>query len=598
MIFAEGEGDSASRASASYRDAAGAAVRRLMQLTPREHERLLVFTAAELARRRLAEGIPLSHPDAVALACRHGARAGTARRELRGRPRVGARALPPRASSCRASPSCSRRRTRSRPSFGDGSRLVPLERLVARLRPGEADPRRRAGPGRAGDRGARRSGSGTRAGFPPTSARTSRSSARARRSSSRARVSRARGRRSRRERRSASIPAPRSSSRSSGRDGPDARRLRVDLRPDGRRPCAAGRHRSRARGRGRRHRARQRAGHRLREDGARRAARDDREHRAGRCARRRDHERRPARPGARHPQDLDRHQGRPHHGGRARRQPRHDGRRRRAALVVDRGRPGRRPHRDGRGDRLARPSARPAGRRRPRSPAARRRSSRWATAALSTSAINPRGQLRPPARRLALPSPLNLLPLARAQLVERGVPRAAARAGAPAASRCTRTSAPTPSSSTPRSPSQTATTSSWRCMPTGSGSPRRSRRRSPRSAGAASTSTTSRAAAAARSTCSRPSSLPTTCSPRRPTRPFPFGATAAAEHEEMIRTVHRLHPRFENDLAASRGRVRELDHGGRERPPRPGRDQHRRAPTRWAWGGSARSRAGPGSSRT
>jgi urease gamma subunit len=39
-----------------------------MQLTPREHERLLIFTAAELARRRIAEGTRLSHPDAVALA--------------------------------------------------------------------------------------------------------------------------------------------------------------------------------------------------------------------------------------------------------------------------------------------------------------------------------------------------------------------------------------------------------------------------------------------------------------------------------------------------------------------------------------------------
>jgi urease subunit alpha len=36
----------------------------------------------------------------------------------------------------------------------------------------------------------------------------------------------------------------------------------------------------------------------------------------------------------------------------------------------------------------------------------------------------------------------------------------------------------------------------------------------------------------------------------------PYGATAVAEHEEMIRTVHRLHARFENDLAAARGRVR------------------------------------------
>jgi urease subunit alpha len=36
----------------------------------------------------------------------------------------------------------------------------------------------------------------------------------------------------------------------------------------------------------------------------------------------------------------------------------------------------------------------------------------------------------------------------------------------------------------------------------------------------------------------------------------PYGATAVDEHEEMIRTVHRLHPRFGNDLAAARERVR------------------------------------------
>ena len=37
---------------------------------------------------------------------------------------------------------------------------------------------------------------------------------------------------------------------------------------------------------------------------------------------------------------------------------------------------------------------------------------------------------------------------------------------------------------------------------------------------------------------------------------IPYGATATAEHEEMIRTVHRLHPRFATDLAAARDRVR------------------------------------------
>ncbi|HXO54296.1 MAG TPA: urease subunit beta [Mycobacterium sp.] len=38
-----------------------------MNLTPTELERLTVFNAAELARRNLREGIPLSHPEAVAL---------------------------------------------------------------------------------------------------------------------------------------------------------------------------------------------------------------------------------------------------------------------------------------------------------------------------------------------------------------------------------------------------------------------------------------------------------------------------------------------------------------------------------------------------
>lgn len=38
-----------------------------MNLTPTELERLTIFTAAEIARRNLREGIPLSHPEAVAL---------------------------------------------------------------------------------------------------------------------------------------------------------------------------------------------------------------------------------------------------------------------------------------------------------------------------------------------------------------------------------------------------------------------------------------------------------------------------------------------------------------------------------------------------
>ena len=38
-----------------------------MALTPKETDRLLVFTAAELARKRKARGLLLNHPEAVAL---------------------------------------------------------------------------------------------------------------------------------------------------------------------------------------------------------------------------------------------------------------------------------------------------------------------------------------------------------------------------------------------------------------------------------------------------------------------------------------------------------------------------------------------------
>jgi urease gamma subunit len=38
-----------------------------MHLTPREQERLLVFTAAEVARRRRARGLKLNYPEATAV---------------------------------------------------------------------------------------------------------------------------------------------------------------------------------------------------------------------------------------------------------------------------------------------------------------------------------------------------------------------------------------------------------------------------------------------------------------------------------------------------------------------------------------------------
>ncbi len=50
-----------------------------MDLTPREKDKLLIFTAALLAERRLARGLRLNHPEAVALisaAIMEGARDG------------------------------------------------------------------------------------------------------------------------------------------------------------------------------------------------------------------------------------------------------------------------------------------------------------------------------------------------------------------------------------------------------------------------------------------------------------------------------------------------------------------------------------------
>ena len=40
-----------------------------MELTPREKDKLLIFTAALLAERRRARGLKLNYPEAVALIC-------------------------------------------------------------------------------------------------------------------------------------------------------------------------------------------------------------------------------------------------------------------------------------------------------------------------------------------------------------------------------------------------------------------------------------------------------------------------------------------------------------------------------------------------
>jgi len=56
-----------------------------MDLTPREKDKLLIFTAALLAERRRARGLKLNHPEAIALisaAIMEGARDGRSVAEL------------------------------------------------------------------------------------------------------------------------------------------------------------------------------------------------------------------------------------------------------------------------------------------------------------------------------------------------------------------------------------------------------------------------------------------------------------------------------------------------------------------------------------
>jgi urease subunit gamma len=58
-----------------------------MELTPREKDKLLIFTAALLAERRRAKGLKLNYPESVALisaAIMEGAREGRSVAELMG----------------------------------------------------------------------------------------------------------------------------------------------------------------------------------------------------------------------------------------------------------------------------------------------------------------------------------------------------------------------------------------------------------------------------------------------------------------------------------------------------------------------------------
>jgi urease gamma subunit len=101
-----------------------------MQLTPKEIERLLIFTAAELARRRLADGVPLSHPEAVAIAtdtALERARRGGDYAEVS----ACVHGLFRRDQLIPGVPELLEAPLQVEAVFGDGSRLVPLQGLVA-----------------------------------------------------------------------------------------------------------------------------------------------------------------------------------------------------------------------------------------------------------------------------------------------------------------------------------------------------------------------------------------------------------------------------------------------------------------------------------
>lgn len=65
-----------------------------MYLTPTEEDRLAIYTAAELARRSLADGVRLNAPEATALICDEMHRAARSGASLDGVLAAGRRAVP------------------------------------------------------------------------------------------------------------------------------------------------------------------------------------------------------------------------------------------------------------------------------------------------------------------------------------------------------------------------------------------------------------------------------------------------------------------------------------------------------------------------
>lgn len=95
-----------------------------MQLTPRERDKLLVAMAADVARRRLARGVKLNHPEAIALitdAVVEGARDG---RSVADMMEAGARVV--RREDCMEGVAEMIREVQVEATFPDGTKLVTV----------------------------------------------------------------------------------------------------------------------------------------------------------------------------------------------------------------------------------------------------------------------------------------------------------------------------------------------------------------------------------------------------------------------------------------------------------------------------------------
>ncbi len=113
-----------------------------MNLTPREKDKLLVALAAEVARKRLARGVKLNHPEAIALitdAVVEGARDGRSVADLM---RAGAEILD--ASQVMEGVASMIHDVQVEATFPDGTKLVTVHHPIRggqdRLVPGEALP--------------------------------------------------------------------------------------------------------------------------------------------------------------------------------------------------------------------------------------------------------------------------------------------------------------------------------------------------------------------------------------------------------------------------------------------------------------------------